>query len=135
MSLGFERPALCRACFCSEGRSFTLLKSERKSAGPTNVGRRSDAELRRNVTDCFRSEQPSETTDAGSSRQRIQTDAKSGTAPSRIGLKTINGHFSPELSVDLKVIAACEQRSIQSLIGEALDIILITRGYLARGER
>lgn len=53
----------------------------------------------------------------------------------RDGMHSIHACFSRELGFDVKVIAANERRTIQSLVGEAIDVILITRGYPARGER
>lgn len=50
-------------------------------------------------------------------------------------MHSINAYFSHELGFEIKVIAARERRTIQSLIGEAIDVVLITRGYAARGER
>ena len=61
--------------------------------------------------------------------------ATSHDRPSRVGKKVISGHFSPELSRALNMLAIEEDVSVQSLIGEALDLLLRQRGKHPFGER
>ena len=43
--------------------------------------------------------------------------------PSRQGIKHIGGYFSPEVSRQLRMIAAAEDTSNQKLLAEALDML------------
>lgn len=43
------------------------------------------------------------------------------TAPSRIGKRSIGGHFDPEVSRQLKMLAAELERKVQDLVAEALN--------------
>lgn len=60
---------------------------------------------------------------------------RSTRAKARVGKKAIVGYFSPELNLALHIIAANEGTNIQSLVGEALDLLLASRGYETRNER
>lgn len=56
-------------------------------------------------------------------------------AKARIGKKAIVGYFSPELSSAVHMIAISESTKIQALVGEALDLLLASRGQSAFHER
>jgi hypothetical protein len=47
---------------------------------------------------------------------------------SRRGTKMIGGHFPPEVSTQLRILAAEEDRTVQSLIAEALDDLFVKKG-------
>lgn len=47
--------------------------------------------------------------------------------PSRRGTKHIGGYFSPEVSRQLRTIAAAEDTSNQKLLAEALDMLFQSR--------
>ena len=47
--------------------------------------------------------------------------------PSRQGTKHIGGYFSPEVSRQLRTIAAVEDTSNQKLLAEALDMLFQSR--------
>ncbi|WP_426265411.1 ribbon-helix-helix domain-containing protein [Sphingomonas sp. PWP1-2] len=53
----------------------------------------------------------------------------------RQGTKLIGGHFAPEVSTQLRILAAEEGATVQSLLGEALDDLFVKkgRGRVARG--
>jgi hypothetical protein len=55
--------------------------------------------------------------------------------PSREGKKGILGHFSPELSRTLNIMAIEEGTTVQALMGEAFDLLMRTRGKHPFGER
>jgi hypothetical protein len=55
--------------------------------------------------------------------------------PAREGKKGILGYFSPELSRTLNIMAIEEGTSLQSLMGEAFDLLLKSRGKHPFGER
>jgi hypothetical protein len=55
--------------------------------------------------------------------------------PAREGKKGILGHFSPELSRALNIMAAEEDTSVQALMGEAFDLLMRARGKHPFGER
>lgn len=105
--------------------------SSNRSSGPKNfddisdrdIGRASDAKHFKTMVSGNRPKSTSECVTRKESSRR------------RSGMHSIHAYFSRELGFDVKVIAANERRTIQSLVGEAIDVILITRGYPARGER
>lgn len=47
---------------------------------------------------------------------------------SRQGTKLIGGHFSPEVSTQLRLLAAEEGTTVQKLLGEALDDLFVKKG-------
>jgi len=53
----------------------------------------------------------------------------------RQGTKLIGGHFAPEVSTQLRMLAAEEGTTVQSLLGEALDDLFVKKGKgrIARG--
>ena len=57
------------------------------------------------------------------SRQSLKTQA-----PSRRGKKALIGYFDPSVSKQLKLLALEEDRTVQQLIGEALDLLFQKRG-------
>jgi hypothetical protein len=57
------------------------------------------------------------------------------TRPSRAGKKGVLGHFSPELSRTLNIMAIEEGTSVQALMGEAFDLLMRARGKHPFGER
>lgn len=54
--------------------------------------------------------------------------SKKTSLSSRNGTKLIGGHFSPEVSAQLRIIAAEEDSTIQNLLGEAIDDLFIKKG-------
>lgn len=56
-------------------------------------------------------------------------------ASSRTGKKAIVGYFSEELSREFYVLAIKEGKTMQSLLGEAIDDLLRARGKNPFGER
>ncbi len=50
-----------------------------------------------------------------------QNALKNTTAPSRIGKRSVGGHFDPAVSRQLKVLAAELDRKVQDLVAEALN--------------
>ena len=67
-----------------------------------------------------------------------QTDAPGGKSkkrPTREGKKGILGHFSPELSRTLNIMAIEESTTVQALMGEAFDLLMRARGKHPFGER
>ncbi len=55
--------------------------------------------------------------------------------PAREGKKGILGHFSPELSRALNIMAIEEATTVQALMGEAFDLLMRARGKHPFGER
>jgi hypothetical protein len=50
-------------------------------------------------------------------------------APSgRQGTKLIGGHFAPEVSTQLRILAAEEGATVQSLLAEALNDLFVKKG-------
>lgn len=46
----------------------------------------------------------------------------------RTATKLIGGHFAPEISTQLRIIAAEEGTTVQALLGEALDDLFTKKG-------
>lgn len=68
----------------------------------------------------------------------IPTVAPTSSKPAqagRQGTKLIGGHFAPEVSTQLRILAAEEGTTVQSLLGEALDDLFVKKGKgrVARG--
>ena len=55
---------------------------------------------------------------AGSSRSRAAE-----TAPSRVGTKAVTGHFPPEVRRQLRLLAAEQDRTMESLLAEGLNML------------
>ena len=49
-------------------------------------------------------------------------------AAARRGTKLIGGHFAPEVSTQLRIIAAEEGATVQALLAEALDDLFVKKG-------
>jgi hypothetical protein len=49
-------------------------------------------------------------------------------ANGRQGTKLIGGHFPPEVSTQLRILAAEEGTTVQKLLGEALDDLFVKKG-------
>lgn len=56
-------------------------------------------------------------------------------SPTRVGKIGIVGYFSPELSIRLNILRAQEQKTLQALLGEAIDLLLENRGQKRANER
>lgn len=54
----------------------------------------------------------------------VKAAPKSG----RASTKLIGGHFAPEVSTQLRIIAAEEGTTIQNLLAEALDDLFVKKG-------
>ena len=61
--------------------------------------------------------------------------ANSKRRPAREGKKGVLGHFSPELSRVLNIMAIEESTTVQALMGEAFDLLMRARGKHPFGER
>ncbi|QYE37016.1 hypothetical protein KZX46_21115 (plasmid) [Polymorphobacter sp. PAMC 29334] len=75
-----------------------------------------------------------DTTPGVSKLQREVAPSKSA-AGGRAGTKLIGGHFAPEVSTQLRILAAEEGATVQSLLAEALDDLFVKKGKgrVARG--
>jgi hypothetical protein len=54
--------------------------------------------------------------------------AKAEPKPSRAATKLIGGHFAPEYSTQLRIIAAEEDTTLQALLTEALNDLFVKKG-------
>ena len=57
-----------------------------------------------------------------------QITAKSKKPPSRINTKAITGHFDPDVSKQLKMLAVTKDSSIQALLREAINDLFTKHG-------
>lgn len=62
-------------------------------------------------------------------------DARQPAGHSRDGKKAVVGYFSADLSRQIKGLAASEGTTVQSLLGEAIDLLMRDRGKHPFGER
>lgn len=56
------------------------------------------------------------------------TVVKENSLPSRRGKKQIGGHFDPEVSRQLKIAAAKEDKTIEQILGDAINEYFEKRG-------
>ena len=57
-----------------------------------------------------------------------EAPAAKGAQGSRRGTKLIGGHFPPEVSTQLRILAAEGGTTVQSLLAEALDDLFVKKG-------
>ena len=55
-------------------------------------------------------------------------------AGGRSSLKHIGGYFDPRTSTQLRHLAVTENRSVQALLAEAIDLLFQSRGLATRDE-
>lgn len=87
------------------------------------------------LKDDLPSGRPSKATETHPASASEQANAVSKRRPSREGKKGILGHFSPELSRALNIMAIEESATVQALMGEAFDLLMRSRGKHPFGER
>ena len=58
----------------------------------------------------------------------LATSAPKPANSGRQGTKLIGGHFAPEVSTQLRIIAAEEGTTVQNLLAEALDDLFVKKG-------
>lgn len=63
------------------------------------------------------------------------TRAPAARAKAREGKKPVIGYFSEDLSRELRVLSAMEGRTMQALLGEAIDLLMTDRGRNRFNER
>lgn len=66
---------------------------------------------------------PSVTESASATGTEIESPAAKSKTNSRTGKKAISGFFEPEVSRQLKALAAMEGRTVQGMMGEALNLL------------
>ena len=54
---------------------------------------------------------------------------------SRASKRMVSGFFSTALSTQLRKLALEEGKTLQAVLGEAIDMMLVSRGIAAAGER
>lgn len=68
-------------------------------------------------------------TDAPSvSDDTSETQSQKKSSNARHGTKLIGGHFLPEISTQLRIIAAEEGTTVQNLLKEALEDLFVKKG-------
>ena len=50
-----------------------------------------------------------------------------GKRGARAGLVVVAGHFPPQISIRLKMLAAEQRSTVQALLGEAIDLLFARR--------
>ena len=64
----------------------------------------------------------------------FKAERPKGRSPSREGKRAIVGHFSPEMSLKIAILARTRNMTIQALMGEAWDDLLLKYGETPFGE-
>jgi hypothetical protein len=72
---------------------------------------------------------------AQGAKTEAPTPAPGGRTPARVGKKAISGYFTAEMSRDLHRLGLEQDKSLQALMGEALDDLLRKYGKHPYGER
>jgi hypothetical protein len=65
----------------------------------------------------------------------VTSPAKHGKRGGREGKKALIAYFTPEVSKAIGILAINEDTTIQALIGEAIDLLMESRGKHRFGER
>lgn len=60
--------------------------------------------------------------------QVVPMSVNESVAPSRRGKKNISGYFPPEVHRQLRVIAAEEDKNLQEILGDALNVFFERKG-------
>lgn len=95
------------------------------------------------MADKKRQDQDTDQSIRGSAPRRSKTRKTEPDAPvrastrakAREGKKAIVGYFSQNLSQRMHLLAAREDKRIQALVGEAIDLLMVDRGMEALNER
>ncbi len=61
--------------------------------------------------------------------------AEKARRPGRAGTRLIGGHFPPEVARQLRMLAAEEDTTVQSLLEEAIDLLFVKKGKSAIAAR
>jgi hypothetical protein len=64
---------------------------------------------------------------AAKARSPTTPTPRRNSAPSRVGRVLVGGHFAPEVQTALKIIAAEERTTIQSLLAEGINTVFAKR--------
>ena len=74
---------------------------------------------------------PAAKADAAPKRARQRggraSTASAAVTPSRVGTKMIGGHFPPEVSTRLRMLAVEEDTTVQALLEEAINDLLVKK--------
>jgi len=73
-------------------------------------------------------QEPPKARDKAIAAKRPANESTAARKPGRADTKLIGGHFAPEVSTQLRIIAAEEGTTIQSLLAEALDDLFTKKG-------
>ena len=60
---------------------------------------------------------------AGSTRSAPITTSSTGNTSGRAGTKAVTGHFPPEVRYQLKLLAAEQERTMESLLAEGINML------------
>lgn len=95
---------------------------------------------KRNVSKAVEAVSTSPSTEPASSASLEPSEAPAVRAPAarakaREGKKPVIGYFSEDLSRELRMLSAIEGRTMQALLGEAIDLLMTDRGRNRFNER
>lgn len=72
---------------------------------------------------------------AAKPKQAAPAAERTAAKPGRASTKLIGGHFAPEISTQLRIIAAEEGTTVQNLLAEALDDLFVKKGKARLAKR
>ena len=80
-------------------------------------------------------EAPAASSVEAASPAAVTARVPAGRAKAREGKKPVIGYFSEDLSRELRMLSAIEGRTMQALLGEAIDLLMTDRGRNRFNER
>ncbi len=86
---------------------------------------------RTNLANLSALKQPATATESAQESQAAESGAsavKSSKAPARVGKAHVGGYFSSEVRSQLKVLAAEQDKTVQQLLGEGLNLMFSSYG-------
>jgi hypothetical protein len=95
---------------------------------------------KRNVSKAAEAVSTFQSSEPASSSSLEPSEAPAARAPAarakaREGKKPVIGYFSEDLSRELRMLSAIEGRTMQALLGEAIDLLMTDRGRNRFNER
>ena len=83
---------------------------------------------KKKLSDVISEKKEKEKAAANGSTAVVERTQRENSSPSRSGKKQIGGHFDPEVSRQLKIAAAKEDKTIEQILGDAINEYFERRG-------
>ena len=83
---------------------------------------------KKKLSDVISEKKEKEKAAANGNTATVEGTQSENSSPSRRGKKQIGGHFDPEVSRQLKIAAAKEDKTIEQILGDAINEYFERRG-------